>query len=61
MQATKLQAGMRLGLLQLWSCPADAGHPVRRSFYAPFGRFGILDRPVEPGDDTALAATALRH
>jgi hypothetical protein len=31
------------------------------AFTLPFGRFGILDRPVEPGDDTALAATALRH
>ena len=34
------------------SSPAKAGDPVRRGSRFRYGRLGVLDRPVKPGDDS---------
>ncbi len=33
---------------------SGGGHPVRRALSVNYWRFGLLNRPVEPGDDIEL-------
>ena len=42
-------------MLSLPSCPAKAGHPAfQRLFNSNSDAAGILDRPVEPSDDSGI-------
>jgi len=41
------------------SCPAQAGHPVRRGISIHHQSLGVLDRPVEPGDDSVCVVIAM--
>ncbi|MGC2780159.1 MAG: hypothetical protein WA418_31415 [Bradyrhizobium sp.] len=41
-------------ILYASSCPAKAGHPVNIDVEIKRRVRGVLDRPVEPGDDNVL-------